>query len=161
MRLWQLPGDNITSDNVGYTTATPASGLTVNENQYLMAVGDNVLKYRQDEILDTIEWLKNEASAQMETAAFPRPAYGANGGATLFRTSLIATSFGQKYTFTLVTDTDLTSNPITDENSVYWGYSVGTAALTVNDVAKMGSGGFDRAFEEMKQYYIQSDQASS
>ena len=161
MRIWQLGADNITSDNVAYSTATPASGLTLVVNTFLAGVGDNVLKYRQDEILDTIEWLKNEAKAQMDTARFPRPAYGANGGATYFKASLITTAFGQKFSKTLVTDTDLTSPAVTDEDAVWWGIQVGTAALPLNDVARLGSVGMDTAFEEIKQFYIQSAQASA
>lgn len=161
MRVWQLGADNITSDNVAYSTATPASGLTINENAFLAAVGDNVLKYRQIEILDTIEWLMNEAIAQMDTANFPRPAYGATGGGTFFKAKLITTSFGQKYLHTLVTSVDLTTVPITDEDAVYWGLTVGTAALAVNDAAKIANIGMDTAYEEIKQFYIQSAQASA
>jgi hypothetical protein len=161
MRIWQLDGSEIRSDAVAYSTATPASGLTILENQYLVGVGNNVLKYRQNEIWDLIEWLKDEAMAQMETTRFPRPAYGGTGGGTFFKASLIGTATGFKFSKTLVTSVDLTTVPITDENAVYWGYTVGTAALPVNDVELMGSGGMDRAWEEIKQYYIGSAQASA
>jgi hypothetical protein len=161
MRVWQLTADNITSDNVAYSTATPASGLTLTQNSYLLGVGDNVLKYRQIEILDTVEWLKDEAMAQMDTTRFPRPAYGATGGGTYFKAKLITTAFGQKWLHTLVTNTDLTTPSVTDEDAVWWGIQVGTAALAVNDAAKIANIGMDTAFEEIKQFYIQSAQASS
>ena len=161
MRLWQVPAANITSDAVEYTTATPASGLTLKANYYAVGVGDTVLKYRQDEIWDTIEWLKNEAMAAHDTARFTRPVVGVNGGATFFRATLVTTAYGSKWQKTLVTDTDISSNPITVETSVYFGYTVGTAELEVNGPSQLGTVGMDTAWEEIKQYYIGSAQASA
>ena len=65
MRQWVIPADEIRSDAVAYTAAAAAS-LTQVQNAYIALVGANVLKYRQDEILDTINWLKNTAMAAMD-----------------------------------------------------------------------------------------------
>jgi hypothetical protein len=124
-------------------------------------VGNNVLKYRQLEILDLVEWLMTEAIAAQDTARFPRPAYGATGGGTFFKASLLTTANGFKWSKTLVQSVDLTTVPITDENAVYYGITVGTAALDVNDAARMGTVGMDTAFEQIKEYYLQSAQASA
>ena len=161
MRLFELPADNITHDNVTYSTATPASGLTVNPNCFEVAVGDNVLKYRQNEILNAVEWAMTRAMADQDTTRFPRPAYGANGGGTFYKVKFITTNTGVKFLATLVTSTNLTSVPFTDEDAVYWGLTVGTAALAVNDACRLGSVGQETGFNEIKHFYLASAEASA
>jgi hypothetical protein len=82
-------------------------------------------------------------------------------GGTFLKAKLIGTATGYKATKTLVTSTDLSTDHLTDEDAVYFGYTAPTAAAAVNTAVQMGSGPFDRAFEEIKQYYIGSSQASS
>lgn len=160
MRQWVIPADEIRSDAVAYTAAAAAS-LTQVQNAYIALVGANVLKYRQDEILDTINWLKNTAMAAMDTARFPRPANGAGVGGTFLKAKLIATDFGQKNVATLVTSTNLGAHPLTDDDAVYWGYTAPTTADAVNTAVQLGSVAMDNAFEEFYQFYIQSAQASA
>jgi hypothetical protein len=157
MRQWKLPATEIRHDAVVYTTATPASGLTQGANAYYLLVGDNVLKYRQIEILDAAEWLQSLASAAFDTPEFPRPA---DIGGTFLRVPLIVASSGVKHGAVLLTPADMSTHPLSSEDNIYWGLTGEPNTTVLNNAKKMGSGSMERALNEIKHYYIASAQAS-
>jgi hypothetical protein len=158
-RQYQLSANSIRSDAVTYTHDATLANLTQAANCFILLVGKNVSKSRPLEILDTAEWLMTVASAGQDTARFPRPA--AIGGVFL-KSKLIATAVGAKNVATLVNAADMSTDPLSDADAVYYG--VTGAAASGTDLAigvQMGSGALERAFEEIKQYYIQSVGASN
>jgi hypothetical protein len=157
MRQWELPADSLRSDNVTYTTGA-ANTLTQNANCYEMLVGDNVLKYRQIEIWDSAEWIMTEARAGLGTVRFPDPA---NIGGTFLQVKLIATDVGMKFEKTLLTPADMSTHPLSNEDSIYYGFTGSASTSTFNVAKKMGSVALEAAWEEIKQFYIQSAQASA
>jgi len=156
MRQWKLPAAEIRHDAVAYTTGA-ANTLTQAANAYYLLIGDNVLKYRQIEIWDAAEWLVSLASADFDTAGFPRPA---DIGGTFLDVELIGTVSGVKHTAVLLTPADMSTHPLSNENMIYVGFTGAANSILVNNAKKMGSANFARAFEEIKHYYLASAQAS-
>ena len=107
MRQWKLPAAEIRHDAVAYTTGA-ANTLTQAANAYYLLIGDNVLKYRQIEIWDAAEWLVSLASADFDTAGFPRPA---DIGGTFLDVELIGTVSGVKRASVVMAATILTLSP--------------------------------------------------
>jgi hypothetical protein len=158
-RQYQLSANSIRSDAVAYTHNATLSNLTQAANCFILLVGKNVSKSRPLEILDTAEWLMTVAAAGQDTARFPRPA---DIGGTFLKAKLIGTATGVKHTATLVSAADMSADPLSDADAVYYGVT-GAAATgsALATGAQMGTGALERAFEEIKQYYLQSVGASN
>lgn len=156
MRQFKLPATSIVHDSVAYTTGA-ANTLTQAANAYYLLVGDNVLKYRQIEILDAAEWLLSLEQAAFDTPEFPRPA---DIGGSFMSVELIGTVSGVKHTSALLTPADMSTHPLSNENLIYFGFTGAANTVLVNNAKKMGDGALERAFTEIKQYYIASAVAS-
>lgn len=158
MRQFALPAISIVHDSVVYATATPASGLSFAANTYYLLVGDNVPKYRQNEILGAAEWLEDIGSARFYTVGFPAPA---DIGATFLRQRITTALNDPKAEPTLVSIADIGTMPVLSEDNIYFGYTGGTAAaFPVNRAKAMASRGLESALDEITHFYLASAVAS-
>ena len=148
MRQWALDAGKLTSDGVAYTAAASGS-LTQAANRYFVLAGANVPQYRLDELIVTIDWLTAQAIAGFDTARFPRPS-GAGVRGSFLKARLVADDHDPKHTATLVTSTDMTTHPLSDDDAVYVGITAAAAPPDVNYAWTMGSNGLWAAVEKIK-----------
>ena len=159
MQQYAVPAAKLTSDQVAYTAAAPGS-LTQAGNQYYVLLGANIAKHRLNEIIDTIDWLVTEILARYDTVRFPRQS-GAGIRGVFLKASLVFGAIGVKKTVTLVTSTDMTTHPLTDENAIYVGLTTLAAPPTINYAPAMGPQGVYTAVEQVKEYILSRQKRST
>ena len=153
MRQWALAAGTLTTDGVAFTAAASGS-LTQAANKYFVLVGGNVAQYRRDELIAMIDWLTEVAIRNFDTTRFPRPS-GSGVRGTFLKAKMIGTTEGMKKTHTLVTSTDMTTHPLSDNDAVYVGITAQASPPTVNYAWKMGAQGLVGAMEKIKNAILQ------
>lgn len=157
MRQWTVPAAKLTPDQVAFTAGIPTA-LTQAGNQFFVLMGANIARYRH-ELLPTIDWLVSLILEKLDTVRFPRPS-GTGIQGTFLKASLVASAVGMKKTWTLVTSTDMTTHPLTDDNAIYVGVTSLAAPPTINYGPAMGANGFKGAAEAIKRYILEHQKAS-
>jgi len=91
----------------------------------------------------------------MDTTRFPRQS-GAGVRGSFIKVKLIRTAIGPKKVHTLVTSTDMTTHPLSDDDAIYLGMTSSASPPTVNYTFKMGVQGIMSAVDKIKNYILQS-----